>query len=92
MNNCTVIKIQFETIVTAIKGLTETSYKTRSATRVHYLQTDGTVASVRYDPGQLKMVLDQHEGELPYLTGDNILHVHPEHLKDIQTSVIRYHY
>ena len=86
MNNYTVIKIQFETIVTE----RTTSYNTRSATRVHYLQTDGTVASVRYDPGELKMVLGQHEGKLPYLTDDNVLHVHPEHLKDIQTSVIRY--
>lgn len=87
MNNYTVIKIQFETIVTE----RTTSYNTRSATRVHYLQTDGTVASVRYDPGELKMVLDQHEGRLPYLTDDNVLHAHPEHLKDIQTSVIRYY-
>lgn len=87
MNNYTVIKIQFETIVTE----RTTSYNTRSATRVHYLQTDGTVASVRYDPGELKMVLDQHEGKLPYLTDDNVLHAHPEHLKDIQTSVIRYY-
>lgn len=86
MNNYTVIKIQFETIVTE----RTTSYNTRSATRVHYLQTNGTVASVRYDPGELKMVLDQQEGKLPYLTGDNVLHAHPEHLKDIQTSVIRY--
>ena len=87
MNNYTVIKIQFETIVTE----RTTSYNTRSATRVHYLQTNGTVASVRYDPGELKMVLDQHEGKLPYLTDDNVLHAHPEHLKDIQTSVIRYY-
>mgnify|MGYP007041037153 CR=1 FL=1 len=86
MNNYTVIKIQFETIVTE----RTTSYSTRSATRVHYLQTNNTVASVRYDPGELKMVLDQYEGELPYLTDDNVLHVHPSHLKDIQTSVIRY--
>ncbi|MCG5105677.1 hypothetical protein MBO12_01425 [Candidatus Saccharibacteria bacterium] len=86
MANYTVIKIQFETLVTE----RTTSYNTRSATRVHYLQTDGTVASVRYDPGELKMVLDQHEGEQPYLTGDGVLHAHPEHLKDIQTSVIRY--
>lgn len=86
MNNYTVIKIQFETILTE----SSFSYNTRSATRVHYLQTDGTVASVRYDPGELKMVLDQHEGKLPYLTDDNVLHAHPEHLKDIQTSVIRY--
>lgn len=86
MSNYTVIKIQFETLVTE----RTTSYNTRSATRVHYLQTDGTVASVRYDPGELKMVLDQHEGKLPYLTDDNVLHAHPEHLKDIQTSVIRY--
>lgn len=86
MANYTVIKIQFETLVTE----RTTSYNTRSATRVHYLQTDGTVASVRYDPGELKMVLDQHEGKLPYLTDDNVLHAHPEHLKDIQTSVIRY--
>lgn len=87
MNNYTVIKIQFETIVTE----RTISYNTRSATRIHYLQTDGTVASVRYDPGELKMVLDQHEGKLPYLTDDNVLHVHPEHLKDIKTSVIRYY-
>jgi hypothetical protein len=86
MANYTVIKIQFETLVTE----RTTSYNTRSATRVHYLQTDGTVASLRYDPGELKMVLDQHEGKLPYLTDDNVLHAHPEHLKDIQTSVIRY--
>jgi len=86
MANYTVIKIQFETLVTE----RTTSYNTRSATRVHYLQTDGTVASLRYDPGELKMVLDQHEGRLPYLTDDNVLHAHPEHLKDIQTSVIRY--
>lgn len=86
MNNYTVIKIQFETIVTE----SSFSYNTRSATRVHYLQPSGTVASVRYDPGELKMVLDQHEGELPYLTEDNVLHAHPSHLKDIQTSVIRY--
>lgn len=86
MANYTVIKIQFETLVTE----RTTSYNTRSATRVHYLQTDGTVASVRYDPGELKMVLDQCEGEQPYLAGDGVLHVHPEHLKDIQTSVIRY--
>lgn len=91
MNNYTVIKIQFETIVTAIVGLTETSYTTKSITRVHYLKTDGTVASARYYPGDLKMVLDQCEGEQPYLTGDGVLHVHPEHLKDIQTSVIRYY-
>lgn len=91
MNNYTVIKIQFETIVTAIEGLAETSYKTRSVTRIHYLRSDGTVASVRYDPGELKMVLDRHEGRLPYLTEDNVLHAHPEHLKDIQTSVIRYY-
>jgi hypothetical protein len=91
MNNYTVIKIQFETIVTAIEDFDGTSYKTRSATRVHYLLTDGTVASVRYDPRELKMVLDQHEGKLPYLTDDNVLHVHPEHLKDIKTSVIRYY-
>lgn len=86
MANYTVIKIQFETLVTE----RTTSYNTRSATRVHCLRTDGTVASVRYDPGELKMVLDQHEGKLPYLTDDNVLHAHPEHLKDIQTSVIRY--
>lgn len=91
MNNYTVIKIQFETIVTETAGMTSISYTTKSATRVYYLQTGGTVASVRYDPGELKMVLDRHEGELPYLTDDNVLHVHPEHLKDIQTSVIRYY-
>lgn len=91
MANYTVIKIQFETIVTAIEGLTETSYTTRSVTRVHYLKTDGTVASVRYNPGDLKMVLDQYEGGQPCLTEDNVLHAHPEHLKDIHTSVIRYY-
>lgn len=86
MSNYTVIKIQFETIVTE----RTTSYLTENATRVYYLEPDNTVASVRYDTGELKMVLDQYEGELPYLTDDDVLHVHPSHLKDIQTSVIRY--
>lgn len=86
MSNYTVIKIQFETLVSK----RTTGYYTRSATRVHYLQPNNTIASLRYDPGELKMVLDQDEGKLPYLTGDDVLHVHPSHLKDIQTSVIRY--
>ena len=89
MNKYPVVKIQFETTVTQEVTFSGKSYTVKSVTRVHYLQPSNTLSSTRYQPDTLKVVLDLKEEEQPYLTGDDVLHAHPSHLKDAQTSVIR---
>lgn len=86
MNKYPVVKIQFETIV----YLENRVYITEALTRVHYLLADNMIQSERYNLGKLRVVLDLGKGDQPYLTDDDVLHVHPSHMEEAQTSVIRY--
>lgn len=86
MANYTVIKIQFETIV----FLENHVYITQALTRVHYLLADNMIQSERYNLGKLRVALGLNKGDQPYLTDDDVLHVHPSHMEEAQTSVIRY--
>lgn len=86
MNKYPVVKIQFETIV----YLENRVYITEALTRVHYLLAANMIQSERYNLGKLRVVLDLGKGDQPYLTDDDVLHVHPSHMKEAQTSVIRY--
>lgn len=89
MNKYTVIKIQFEsrTIISSSSRHSK-QYTTTMMTRVQYLQPNNTLNAEWFKDGDLKIILDQNENELPYITGNDELHLHPSHLKDIETIAI----
>lgn len=89
MNKYPVVKIQFEsrTIISSSSRYSK-RYTTTMMTRVQYLQPNHKLNTEWFKDGDLKIILDQNENELPYITSNDELHLHPSRLKDIETIAI----
>lgn len=91
MNKYPVVKIQFEhQAIKSIISVGTYEYSTKILTRVQYLLRDNTLFMEWFEDGKLKIILDQDEKELPYITGNEELHLHPKHLENIETIAIKY--